>query len=125
MELEQIASSITLSDEPDAMIWHLNSTGRFSVQSLYGMITDRGIKQVFTPVVWKIYVPSRIHVFLCLSARNKLLTRDNLDKRRDIYDLTCLFCSEPEIVHHLFFECCVASSIWNIMSEVYLGGEGF
>jgi hypothetical protein len=49
MDLEQIASSIRLNDEHDAMIWHFNSIGKFSVQSLYGVVTDRGIKQIFTP----------------------------------------------------------------------------
>jgi hypothetical protein len=63
-------------------------------------------------------VPPRIHVFLWLLAKNKLLTRDNIDKRRSLEDLSCLFYSEPESAHHLFFECCVASSIWNTMSEV-------
>jgi hypothetical protein len=64
MELEQIASSIRLNGEPDAMIRHFNSTGKFFVQSLYGVVTDRGIKQIFTPIVWKITVPPRIYVFL-------------------------------------------------------------
>jgi hypothetical protein len=118
MEMQQIASSISFTDEPDTMIWYFNSSGRYSVQSLYGIVTDRGVRQFFTPVVWKITVPPRIHIFLWLLAKNKILTRDNLDKRRKLDDLTCLFCSEPETVHHLFFECCVAHSIWNIMSKI-------
>jgi hypothetical protein len=118
MEMQQIASSISFTDEPDTMIWHFNSSGRYSVQSLYGIVTDRGVRQIFTPVVWKITVPPRIHIFLWLLAKNKILTRDNLDKRRKLDDLTCLFCSEPETAHHLFFECCVAHSIWSIMSKI-------
>jgi hypothetical protein len=54
-------------------------------------------------VVWKIYVPSRLHVFLWLLSNNKVLTRDNLAKRRHVEDMTCLFCSEPETVSHLLF----------------------
>jgi CDP-glycerol glycerophosphotransferase (TagB/SpsB family) len=50
-ELEQIASSINITDEPDSVIWQLNSTGHYSVQSLYTVVNDRGVRQVFTPVV--------------------------------------------------------------------------
>jgi hypothetical protein len=62
--------------------------------------------------------PPRIHIFLWLLAKNKIPTRDNLDKRRKLDDLTCLFCSEPETVHHLFIKCCVAHSNWSTMSEI-------
>jgi hypothetical protein len=63
-ELKQIASSIHKTDEEDVIIWQFNSSGRYSVQSLYAVINDRGIKQIYTPVMWKIHVPPRIHVFL-------------------------------------------------------------
>jgi predicted RNA methylase len=63
-ELKQIVSSIHKTDEEDAIIWQFNSSGRYSVQSRYAVINDRGIKQIYTPVMWKIHVPPRIHVFL-------------------------------------------------------------
>jgi hypothetical protein len=54
LELVQIAESIRFSDEPDAFIWKYNSSGRYSVQSLYGIVNDTGVKQIFTPLVWKL-----------------------------------------------------------------------
>jgi hypothetical protein len=92
--------------------------GGFWLSPYMGVITDRGVRQVFTPVMWKIEVPPRIHIFLWLLANNKVLTRDNLAKRKDLDDLTCLFCAEPESVQHLFFGCCVAQSIWETISEI-------
>ena len=50
----------------------------------------------------------RIHIFLWLLANNKILTRDNLAKRKRVDVMSCLFCAEPEMVHHLFFDCVVA-----------------
>jgi hypothetical protein len=47
-----------------------------------------------------------------------LLTRDNLDQRRKVEDKTCLFCEEPESIHHLFFECVVAKQAWSVVSVV-------
>jgi hypothetical protein len=63
-ELLQIASKVAFRDAPNQMIWQFSSTMRYSVQTLYGVVNDRRVKQIFTPVVWKIKVPPRIHVFL-------------------------------------------------------------
>jgi hypothetical protein len=63
-------------------------------------------------------VPPRIHIFLWLLANNKVLTRDNLAKRRNVDDKTCLFCKEYETVHHLFFECCVAQLMWENVADI-------
>jgi hypothetical protein len=57
---------------------------------------------VFTPVVWKIPVPSHLHIFSWLLTNNKVLTRDNLAKRKNVDDMRCFFCDEPESVKHLF-----------------------
>jgi hypothetical protein len=51
-------------------------------------------------------------------SKNKLLTKDNLYKRREVEDKACLFCGEHETVYHLFYECVVAKQAWNVVSEV-------
>jgi hypothetical protein len=68
--------------------------------------------------MWKIHVPPRIHVFLWMLANNKILTRDNLAKRKDVDDMSCLFCSENETVRHLLHECCVVRNLWEIVAEI-------
>jgi hypothetical protein len=65
--------------------------------------------------------------FLWLVSNNRVLTRDNLAKRREVSDPTCLMCNEMESVTHLFFECCVAKIAWSTVSGL-LGvslGENF
>jgi len=115
-ELSQIVNSITLSTEEDAIIWKFNSSGQYSVQSLYAVLNFRGVSPIHIPAVWQLSIPPRVHIFLWLLYNNKLLTRDNLQKRRDVADKTCLFCCEEETVNHLFFDCCVASLTWNYIS---------
>jgi len=88
------------------------------VQSLYAVINCRGIFPRFVHVVWKLVLPPRVQFFLWLLSQNRLLTRDILQKRRDVSDPTCLFCSEIETISHLFFECCVAVNVWRIISEM-------
>jgi hypothetical protein len=80
-EVVQIVESLHFPNERDAIIWQYNSTGKYSVQSLYAIVNDTGVIQVFTLVMWKIHVPPRLHIFLWLLANNKILTRDNLAKR--------------------------------------------
>jgi hypothetical protein len=70
---------------------------------------------VYIPAVWKLIVPPRIHFFLWLLSKNKLLTRDNLEKRRNLDNASCLFCNEKESVPHLFFECVVARRAWMLI----------
>jgi hypothetical protein len=118
LEVVQIASSLQYSEEEDTMIWKFNSSGKFSVQSLYTVINDKGVRQIFTPVVWKLKVPPKLHIFLWLLANNKTITRDNLAKRRDVEDESCLFCEEKESIYHLFFDCCVARVMWKMCSEI-------
>jgi hypothetical protein len=59
----------------------------------------------------------RVHFFLWLLSNNKILTRDKLDKRMNLADNTCVFCSEPESVCHLFYGCVVAKRAWQLVSE--------
>jgi hypothetical protein len=100
IEIMQIANSIQFGEENDAIIWKFNSTGKYSVQSLYAVVNERGIKHVYTPVMWKLVVPPTLHIFLWLLAKNKTLTRNNLSKRRNVNDYSCLFCNDLESVHH-------------------------
>jgi len=87
------------------------------VQSLYAVINHHKVKPVFVHAVWKLKIPSRVQIFLWLLSKNKLLTRDNLAKRRNVDDKSCIFCSEPESIHHLFIDCCVAKIMWSELSQ--------
>jgi hypothetical protein len=118
LEVIQIASCLQFTEEKDALVWQYNSTGKYSIQQLYAIVNDRGVSQIYTTVMWKIPVPSRLHLFFWLLANNKVLTRDNIAKRKQVDDRTCLFCNENEIVLHLFFDCCIAQLLWRIVSEI-------
>jgi hypothetical protein len=63
--------------------------------------------------VWKLKLPPKIHFFLWLVVHNKILTRDNIVKRQNIDDLTCVFCNEPGTCNHILFDCVVARVMWD------------
>jgi hypothetical protein len=58
-----------------------------------------------------------VHVFVWLLCQNRILTRDNLAKRRLVHDLSCLFCDDPKSSIHLFLDCVVAKQIWKTIRE--------
>ena len=118
-DILSIAEDISFSNEPDSVVWKFTSNGVYSVQSLYAVVSFRGVKPVYPPAIWDLCIPPRVQVFLWLLSNNKLLTRDNLLKRREVGDKTCVFCTEPESISHLFFDCCVANSMWEWCSSTF------
>jgi hypothetical protein len=84
------------------MVWQFHSREVYSFHSLYKVINFRGVAPVYLAAVWKILIPPRVHFFLWLVSKNKLLSRDNLENRRKLDDTSCLFCAEIETTHHLF-----------------------
>ena len=118
-ELIRIISDMPITDETDQPIWRLESSGVYSVKSFYNMINWGGVSTPIWRKFWKIVVPHRYLVFLWLAFHNKILTRDNLNKRREVENLKCLFCNEDETVCHLFFECVVAKQVWSDISDSF------
>jgi hypothetical protein len=118
LEILELVATVQLSEEEDEMIWQFTSSGVYSSQSLYKIINFRGIKTVHVSAVWKIKIPPRVHFFLWLLINIRVLTRDNLAKRRKVEDESCLFCAEKETVQHVFFECAVAKRCWAFVSDI-------
>jgi hypothetical protein len=111
-EIVQLASTLTLTNDSDELIWTFNRNGVYSSQSLYKIINFRGIQSIYLPAIWDMKIPPRMHFFLWLLSQNKIMTRDNVAKRKKVEDKRCLFCTKEETPHHLFFGCVVASQIW-------------
>jgi hypothetical protein len=74
---------------------------------------------IYIPAVWSLVVPPRVHIFLWLFANNKLMTRDNLQKRNLGKPTCCVFYNEDETVSHLFFNCIVANIVWGEVSDFF------
>jgi hypothetical protein len=118
LEILELVATVQLLEEEDEMIWQFTSSRVYSSQSLYKIINFRGIKTVHVSAVWKIKIPPRVHFFLWLLINNRVLTRDNLAKRRKVEDESCLFYAKKETVHHVFFECAIAKQCWAFVSDI-------
>uniref|UniRef100_A0A8I6XRD0 Reverse transcriptase zinc-binding domain-containing protein n=1 Tax=Hordeum vulgare subsp. vulgare TaxID=112509 RepID=A0A8I6XRD0_HORVV len=108
-----------LSDSPDTPVWLLEANGSYSVKSFYKCINFDGVVSPLGETLWKTLCPRKIHVFLWLCLYNKVLTRDNVAKRKTLDDNTCLFCNEVESVQHMFFDCVNSNLIWSVIFKFF------
>jgi hypothetical protein len=64
--------------------------------------------------IWKVKVPLRMSFFVWTAAFGKILTLDNLRKRRIIVVDRCCMCKQSsKSVDHLLFHCKVAQDLWS------------
>jgi hypothetical protein len=118
LDIVQLASTITLIEEEDSHIWNFTSNGTYTSQSPYKIINFRGVKLVYTASVWDLKIPTRVHFFLWLLSKFKVLARANFAKRQKVENMTCLFSEELELCQHLFFNCVAAREMWKRVSSV-------
>ena len=70
--------------------------------------------------VWKAKVPSRVAFFLWTTTLGKILTIDNLRKRRVIITDWCCMCKAGgESANHLLLHCPVAGELWNMIFSLF------
>jgi hypothetical protein len=69
--------------------------------------------------VWKLKLPLKTKIFMWYLKRGVVLTKDNLIRRNWKGSKTCAFCSHPETIQHLFFDCHVAKFIWRAVQTAF------
>src|SRR4051794_27693296 len=82
-DLVTFAEYVMLNQDQDTPIWKYEANGVYSVRSFYAIVNFRGIIPVYIPSLWKIHIPPRVHVFLWMLSKDKVLTRLNLNKRQN------------------------------------------
>ncbi|XP_039130345.1 uncharacterized mitochondrial protein AtMg00310-like [Dioscorea cayenensis subsp. rotundata] len=70
------------SSAPDKKIWRLTGNGAFSVKSFYYFICDGGVRCPVAKFFWSSICPKKINLFNWLAWKDKILTLENLAKRR-------------------------------------------
>jgi hypothetical protein len=110
--------TINLGTNQDRFVWNLNTSGLFSVKSMYNdCMNDH--TPFLRKYLWKIKIPLKIKIFMWFLSNKVLLTKDNLAKRSWMGCTKCCFCGEQESVEHLFLLCPFAKIIWRIVYFAY------
>jgi hypothetical protein len=72
LEILQLASTISFSDEENALIWKFTSNDIYSSQSLYKIVNFRGIKPIYLPIIWSLKIPQECIFSFGFFSRMKL-----------------------------------------------------
>jgi hypothetical protein len=105
-------------EQPKFFRWSLKPDGQFTVSSMYQAMVDSNIVP-YNRYMWKIKIPLKIKIFLCLLYREEILTEGNLVKRNMHGNVTCCFCNNYETIQHLFFDCNLTKFIWRVIQLTF------
>ena len=105
----------------DSLCWTPSCRGLFEVRSFYTTLISPHPSGIFPwKSVWKAKVPSRVAFFVWTAALGKILTTENLRKRRvTILDWCCMCKSSGESVNHLLVHCPIAWELWSMVLVIF------
>jgi hypothetical protein len=96
-------ANIYLQQDNGIFVWRLLKTSLFTVNSMYEYPISNGLK--VSQIVWRLKILLKMEIFLWFFKRVVVLTKDSLAKRNWNEDKSCCFCSKPETIRHLLFQC--------------------
>lgn len=106
------------------MIWQATASGEFSVRSAYYLEMEQSAekggegskKSGFSSLwktIWDLKVPNNTKVFIWRACNNILPTKENLQCRGVLNDMTCdLRTREDETALHALWHCPAAQDVW-------------
>lgn len=126
MDIERITKvKILFTKTDDKRIWWLDKRGDFSVKSAYCFAYEKQVAPAMSstssnsvlPQIWKFMwnwpMPPHLRICIWRAIRNKLPTRDLLQRRKFLNESVCVLCSQvDEDLHHLLFKCNSSLMLW-------------
>eukprot|EP00253_Pinus_taeda_P035520 PITA_35520 len=102
----------------DKLRWGYEEKGTFTTKEAYRLLlNDRFNKDKVWEKIWKPPIWPKISTFLWLLAHNRILTWDNLRKRKFAGPSMCFNCKkEEETAAHLMLTCPLSRHIWEKVS---------
>ncbi|XP_071728854.1 uncharacterized protein [Rutidosis leptorrhynchoides] len=115
-ELNNLLSTIKLTDKPDTWIWSLDKDGMFTTKKLASILDNTKLatpQHTFKTPKNK-FLPQKINIFIWRLIYGRIPTRSELDKRNiDLNSLLYPLCnSHIETIEHILCHCPKTSSVW-------------
>ncbi|XP_071713353.1 uncharacterized protein [Rutidosis leptorrhynchoides] len=116
MELNNIVSSVTLSDKPDSWKCTLDPSGTYTTKSMTHLINTLklGGNTINTTIPHNKLLPQKVYIFIWRALQKKLPVRSELDKRGiDLDSILCPLCDmDIETTDHILGLCPKSALIW-------------
>ena len=102
------------------MIWTTSRCGTFTVKSLYSILEPEDSLLFPSGSNWRASVPPKVTFFAREASWGKVLTLDQLQRRRHSLANRCFLClSEVETVDHLLPHCAKTRIMWNLLFSLF------
>ncbi|XP_071687637.1 uncharacterized protein [Rutidosis leptorrhynchoides] len=116
-ELNNLISSISLTEAPDSWKWNLDPSGSFSTKMLSHILDNLKLatSHSSTPTPRNKFLPQKICIFIWRVINGRIPTRSELDKRNiDLDSILCPICeAQIESIDHILFLCPKTTQIWS------------
>uniref|UniRef100_A0A2N9EX59 Reverse transcriptase domain-containing protein n=1 Tax=Fagus sylvatica TaxID=28930 RepID=A0A2N9EX59_FAGSY len=118
--LELLYSSSAKGYGEDRMCWRGGCKDGFQVKAYYRDILPPSGLTLPWKSIWRAKAPPRMAFFVWTAALGRILTTNNLRRRRVIVLDYCWLCkSNGESISHLLLHCSYATEIWNFFVNIF------
>ena len=118
--MELIYDSSVRRNGVDELCWKHSLWGVFNVRSYYKALQHPITCPFPWKPLWKPKVPTKVSFFIWTVALGKILTVDNLRRRKLVAVDWCCMCKRSgETVDRLLLHCPVAQELWNMVCSLF------
>ena len=114
--MDMVYSSTVQELGPDKVCWKLVRSRGFEVRGFYLSFYPPTLLSFPWRMIWHSKVPPRVAFFSWFASLGKILTTDNLCKRRVLVLDWCYMCKScGESMDHLLLHCPIACELWSLV----------
>jgi hypothetical protein len=115
--LQTIIDNSNLGQGHDKIVWGLDPSGVYTVNSMYNKLSQ-GASIFHFKDLWAARLPVKIKIFSWQLALGRLPSSELIASRHGTASGRCAMCNRTENVNHIFFACSPARFMWSVVRQL-------